>query len=372
MNEIMKLAGTITEQEKLSGKNPEQFKEFITKIPKAELHIHIESLMTAADLLKLNEKYALYPECKTEQDLKEVLGIKKIANLSEMIQQFLNIQSFIKEEEDFALIGNSILPYMERNNIHYLEGHLAVSSFVKRGLDFNMMMTSLDASLEEIARTTGRETGIFIDVSRTFGPENAMNNLNLLLGYLGTVEKTRILGIGLGGAEKSGLPETYKEVFAKATAAGLHYVAHAGEETPYTQIYETLEFLNPERIGHGVSAFQNEQIMEDLAESQIPLEICPTSNLLTKTFATKMENHPISTLMEKGVFLTLNTDDPLLFEVELNQEYVDVYRGSSLSFSDMLTLLLNTIRASFLNNAPKAKLLSKAEKAIQAGLADLV
>ena len=142
MSNLMKLAENIAEQERVSGKDPLRFENFISPIPKAEIHIHIESLMTAADLLKLNRKYGLYPECQTEEQLKEALGIKKIADLSEMIQQFLNIQSFIKEEEDFSLIGDSILPYMKRNNIYYLEGHLAVSSFVKRGLDFNRMMVS--------------------------------------------------------------------------------------------------------------------------------------------------------------------------------------------------------------------------------------
>jgi adenosine deaminase len=370
MSDIMKLAEKITEQEIRSGKNTERFKKFIATIPKAEIHLHIESLITAADLLKLNQKYSLYPDCKTEVELKEALGIKKIANLSEMIQQFLNIQSFIKEEEDFSLIGNSILPYMKRNNIYYLEGHLAVSSFVKRGLDFNRMMESLERSLEEIANKENRETGIFIDVSRTFGPENAMNNLNLLLAYLATKKNSRIIGIGLGGAEKSGEPKIYKDVFAKARTAGLRCVAHAGEETPFTQVYDTLKYLQPERIGHGISAFQSETLMEELAKSHIPLEICPTSNLLTKTFARSMKEHPISTLFQKGVFLTLNTDDPLLFEVELNQEYQAVYSETALTFSDIIILLMNTVKASFLEKERKEQLLNRIDEAIKSGLAD--
>ncbi len=359
MNDMMLLAREITKREKETGKNPERFGGFISRISKAEIHIHVESLMTAADLLKLNGKYGLYPDCKTEKALKEALGIKKIADLSEMIEQFLTIQSFIKEEDDFSLIGDSILPYMKRNNIFYLEGHLAVSSFVKRGFDFRRMMTSLDASLEEIARTEGRETGILIDVSRTFGPENAMNNLNLLLDYLSSVKKSRILGIGLGGAEKSGEPVLYREVFEKARKAGLRHVAHAGEESPYTQIYDTLEYLKPERIGHGISAFQNETLMDELAASGMPLEICPTSNLLTKTFATRMEDHPIAALMSRGIMVTLNTDDPLLFEVELNREYAQVYSHTELGLDDMITLLLNTVKATFMEEEAKDRLLAR-------------
>ena len=195
-----------------------------------------------------------------------------------------------------------------------------------------------------------------------------MNNLNLLLEYLSTVEKSRIIGIGLGGAEKSGEPRLYEEVFAKAREAGLRHVAHGGEETPYTQIYDTLKYLAPERIGHGISSFQNEKLMSELAESQIPLEVCPTSNLLTKTFATRMEDHPISTLLRNGLMITLNTDDPLLFEVELNQEYVQVYSHTDLTFADMITLLLNTVEASFMQEETKEAMREKIETAITEGL----
>ena len=370
MNDIIRLAEEISEREEKAGKDSSRFEKIITSLPKAEIHIHVESLMTAADLLKLNTKYGLYPECRTEEALKEALGIKKIADLSEMIQQFLNIQSFIKEEEDFTLIGDSILPYMERNNIVYLEGHLAVSSFVKRGLDFHRMMVSLDASLEEIARK-GRETAILIDVSRTFGPENAMNNLNLLLEYLSSVESSRIIGIGLGGAEKSGEPKVYADVFAKAREAGLRCVAHGGEETPYTQVYDTIEYLKPERIGHGISSCQSEKLMGELAESRMPLEVCPTSNLLTKTFATKMEDHPISTLVRNGLMVTLNTDDPLLFEVELNREYVQVYDKTDLTFADMINLLMNTVEATFLSGSDKKALKEKISAELEKSLSNL-
>ncbi|MBN2625265.1 MAG: adenosine deaminase [Spirochaetales bacterium] len=370
MNDMMELARKITDREAVSGKQPERFEAFIQSLPKAEIHIHVESLITPADLLKLNEKYGLYPDCRTEEELKEALGIKKIANLSEMIEQFLTIQSFIKSAEDFSVIGDSILPYMRRNNIYYLEGHLAVSSFVKRGFDFNTMMASLDRSLEEIARNEGRETAILVDVSRTFGPENAMNNLNLLLEYLSGVENSRVLGIGLGGAEKSGEPEFYKEVFDKAREAGLRCVAHGGEESPYTQIYDTLNYLKPERIGHGISAFQNEDLMKELAASRIPLEVCPTSNLLTKTFAATMEEHPIATLIEKGIMVTLNTDDPLLFDVELNREYAGVYSHTTLGFDDMITLLLNTVEATFMAPEAKKSFLDRLTKEITEKLRD--
>jgi adenosine deaminase len=359
MMDFMVLADRISQEESRGEKDVKRFSSLIETLPKAEIHIHVESLITPADLLILNEKYKIYPDCHTQEELKEALGIKKIANLGEMIQQFLNIQSFVRSEEDFALIGESIRPYMERNNIVYLEGHLAVSSFVKRDFDFNRMMLSLDKSLAKIARETGRESAILIDVSRTFGPENAMRNLDLLLAYLEGVKESRIIGIGLGGAEKSGLPELYGEVFAKAHAAGLRCVAHAGEESPPTQITDTLTYLNPERIGHGLSAFQSEELMNELVQSQLALEVCPTSNLFIKAFVDKMEDHPIALMLKKGIFVTLNTDDPLLFEVELNGEYEAVYKGTDLSFSQMLILLTNTVKASFMEDEAKKALLDE-------------
>lgn len=366
----MEAAEQISLREEREGKNPRRLEELVSLLPKAEIHLHLESLVTPKDLLILNGKYGFYPDCTREEQLKEALGIKKIANLTEMVQQFLTIQSFIKAEEDFALIGDSVLPYMERNNIVYLEGFLAVSSFVKRGFDFDAMMESLDASLASIAEKTSRETAVLIDVSRTFGPENAMNNLNLLLAYLAKAPTSRIIGIGLGGAEKSGEPEVYRHVYDKALKEGLRCVAHAGEESPYTQIEDTLKYLRPERIGHGISACQSEEFMEELARIQMPLEVCPTSNIFIKAFVSRMEDHPLATLLRRGILVTLNTDDPLLFEVELVREYVNVYKGTNLTFKEMLILLTNTVKASFLKEEAKVLLLERIDRDIITFLAE--
>ena len=162
-----------------------------------------------------------------------------------------------------------------------------------------------------------------------------------------------IIGIGLGGSESQGPAEEFAGVFKKAVAAGLQVVAHAGEDVDSRSIWNTLKLLKATRIGHGISAAADTRLMRYLAEKQIPLEICPTSNIFTQKYVQRMEDHPIRDFFDKGINVTLNTDDPTLFGIDLVEEYYNLYQDLDFTLEELFQVMKNTVFASFMTGLRK-------------------
>ena len=239
--------------------------------------------------------------------------------------------------------------YFKKNNIVYSEIFFAPTKFLISGFSFPRIVEILTEGANLILNKYGVEIKYLIDVSRTFGPENAMNNLNLMLEY----KSDAIIGIGLGGAEKLGPSKDYAEVFQKARKHGIHFVAHSGEDMGWEQINETLIYLDPERLGHGISAIQNPKLVKYIAENKIPLEICPTSNLFTRKYVSEIETHPVKQFYENNLFVTINSDDPALFSTSLVDEYMLLFNKGIFSQNEILALIKNNIYASFLTEDKK-------------------
>ena len=161
---------------------------------------------------------------------------------------------------------------------------------------------------------------------------------------------------------KSGPAQDYKEVFEKAGKNGLHLVAHAGEDVGPESIWHAIEDLGIERIGHGISAKEDSALMDYLANTQIPLEICPMSNVFTGKYVSSYEDHPIKEFFKRGIYVTVNTDDPTIFGAELIDEYTNLIRKGIFSKEDAFTLIKNTLHASFLPDAQKRELMKKTDE----------
>lgn len=336
-----------------------QLRHTIYSIPKAEIHLHLEGLASVETIWKLKTKHNIeIRDVKTKEDLVQRFNVK---DLNDFIDLFINvIQNCFRLEEDILYLIQDAKAYLERNNIYYAEIFFAPSKFVRNGFSFPKIVDLLDQGAEQIEAETGREIKFFIDVSRSFGPENAMHNLDLTLKH----SKKSIIGIGLGGAENQGPAEDYKEVFAKAREKGLHTVAHAGEDVGPESIRHALDDLKAERIGHGISAQFDEQLMVELAANQVPLEICPMSNIFTKKYVSSYEDHPIKEFYKRGIFVTVNTDDPTIFGAELLDEYENLILHKVFSITEAFTLIKNTITASFMPSDKKKSFLENAEKNI--------
>ncbi|MBN2650932.1 MAG: adenosine deaminase [Spirochaetales bacterium] len=323
-------------------------KEILQAIPKTEIHLHLEGLASVETIWELKKKHNItFKNIETKEQLTEAF---KVTNLKDFIDLFINvIQYSFQEIEDLRLLMNDAKNYLKRNNIFYAEIFFAITKFIKMGFNYNEIATLLDEESKKIEKKEKIRIRFLIDVSRGFGPENAMSNLDLVIKH----PKNTIIGIGLGGDEEKGPAEDYKEVFEKAHKNKLHAVAHAGENVGPYSIWNSINALKSERIGHGISCYQDNELLETLKERQIPLEICPTSNFFTQAYATKYENHPIRKIFDAGVNVTVNTDDPTIFNIEILQEYLNLIEHDIFSLDEIISLIKNNLFATFLPQEEK-------------------
>ncbi|MFW5799187.1 MAG: adenosine deaminase [Spirochaetota bacterium] len=325
---------------------------FLQELPETEIHLHMEAMISIDTILMLLQKNKLCEKLgiHNEDEIYEKFEVK---NINDFIQVFYLIQSVFCEEEDFRYLVKDVKRYCKRNNLYYAEIFLAPTKFIKNGLSFEKFINIIDYELkkndEEIAHNV--EIKLLIDVSRNYGTENAMNNLDLVINN----KTDSIIGIGIGGAENLPGAEAgnYKKVFDKAVDNGLKVVAHAGEVTGPELIWETLKELNVSRIGHGISAIYDEKLMDYLKERQIPLEICPTSNIFTQKYVKELSKHPIREFYDRGLFVTVNCDDPSVFGVELNDEYLNLYKYCNFTIPEIIVLIKNNLYATFLPKEEK-------------------
>ncbi len=334
--------------------NKKQFYSLLKAVPKAEIHLHSEAVMSRKTIKKLYK--VSQGKAMTSEELKELFDYN---DLNGFIASFLKVQSYISSVDALKIVFDDIQTYLDDNNIVYTELFFAPSSFIKRGFDFHEMIQSITQSIKEIQKNTNRTMRLLVDVSRTFGEENAMNNLNLTLKE----NNPYILGIGLGGAESKGPAKDFERVFAKARKAGLHVVAHAGEDVESWSIKDALHLLKAERIGHGITAAQDAELVKEMAKTQVPFEICPTSNTFTKKIVSRIEDHPIRALYDAGCFVTVNTDDPAFFGVSLIDEYWNLYSKLNFTLDEIKTIILNGFKASFISDSAKKKYTSAVNKA---------
>ncbi len=340
-------------EEKLSAEQ-KRIAEFLQRMPKTEIHLHMEACISHETLSALMEKN------KVEYDTEKIKKLYNFKNLQEFVQLFLFILDAIKSPDDFTLIFANLRTYLEANNIRYAEVFLAPSRMIANGLDFQEIVESLDGLAGECQRSGGPEVKYLIDVSRTFGPENASKNLQRVIH----AKSKHVLGIGLGGAELMGPARDFAKVFAQARSEGLRCVAHAGEDDGPWSVRDTVLELQAERIGHGTSAIQDPSLLHILKEREIPLEICLSSNLFTGKYVREAREHPVRRYYDEGLICTVNTDDPEIFRVNLSQEYFKYYQHLNFTLTELIDLNRQGVYSTFHPHA--SRLWQEFQKEIQA------
>ncbi len=318
----------------------EAVRTFLKAAPKAELHIHIEATIRPETLFHLVRKNNIDPEIKSPEDIQSIF---KFRNLSEFIGIFLYMQKCFKENEDFGLLFDDAKKYFIDNNVKYAEMFFAPTTFLKYGFKYDEILDILDRRIEDTRNKDGIDIRMIIDVSRTFGAENAAANLALVEHF----RTPNVIGIGLGGDERLHPSDDFITVFNSAKKAGLHSVCHAGEDMGPKSVWGALKLLEAERIGHGISAMEDSELMDYLIEKQIPLEICPTSNLYTAKYVTQMKYHPVRMFFKRGLLTTVNSDDPIFFNTDISNELYELYDKLSFSVDELAELILMGARASF-------------------------
>ena len=347
------------EAKKVLTSEQKKFKALLLKLPKTEIHLHLEGLASVETIWTLVKKNNLqYKNINSKGDLKKKF---QITCLEDFLDLFINIiQNSFLHEEDIEYLMDDAKNYFLENNIIYSEVFFAPSKFIQLGMDFKKIIKILTAGAETIKKKHNIEMKFLIDVSRSFGVKNAMKNLDLVLEN----PSEAIIGIGLGGSEKNGPAKDYAKVFEKAISNKLRVVAHAGEDVGPQSIWDSVNFLKAERLGHGISAIQDEKLMTYLSEKQIPLEICPTSNLFTRKYAKTLKEHPVKAFFTRNMDVTINTDDPTIFSVNLIEEYMNLLTENIFSEKEIIKIIKNGVFATFLPDSRKKEIW----KAIEAQL----
>jgi adenosine deaminase/aminodeoxyfutalosine deaminase len=319
---------------------------FIRQLPKAELHLHLEGAVEPATLLELRERHG------DRATLAEVQALYRYADFQSFLMAFKEVSAHLRGPDDYDLITYRLMQRLKEENILHAEVYVAVGVCLFRKQDFTAIFEGLDRGRVRGARDFGVSLLWIFDATRHFGVEEAQKVFELAVRY----QDRHVVGVGIGGDEQKAPPELFRSVYGYAEDNGLRLTAHAGETGPPESIWGALN-LHAERIGHGLSAAQDADLIEELAQRQIPVELCITSNLRTGVCKSAAE-HPTKNYFDQGVMITLNTDDPALFGTTLSREYQLAQDTFGFTDEHLRELARNSFEASFLPADKKLELLS--------------
>lgn len=326
------------------------------RLAKAELHLHLEGCLTPKLLVQLAARHGekLEPEKVTER--------YDTRTFPEFLELFKWATSYLRQPEDYARLSAHVTQELRNQNCLYAEITLSVGVMLLRNQDVEANFTAIVASAEELRRAGGPQIAWIFDAVRQFGPEKAME----VARRAAEMKSAGVVAFGLGGDEESLPASDFRGVYDYVAAEGLHRVAHAGEMDGPQAIRDAIEILGAERIGHGISAIHDQALMDRLIERQIPLEICPQSNVCTGALAKLMgvkhaslEYHPLREFAARGVPLTLSTDDPAMFHTSLNETYAKAGSQIGIPSAQLVSIAEAGFRHSFLLAAEKQPMLDR-------------
>ncbi|MFE2159124.1 adenosine deaminase [Streptomyces lydicus] len=321
---------------------------FIAGLPKAELHVHH---VGSASPHIVSELAARHPDSTVPTDPEALADYFTFRDFAHFIEVYLSVVDLIRDAEDVRLLTYEVARDMARQQIRYAELTITPYSSTRRGIPDAAFVEAI----EDARKAAEAELGVVLrwcfDIPGEAGLEAAEETARIACD----LQPEGLVSFGLGGPE-IGVPRPqFKPYFDRALAAGLHSVPHAGETTGPGTIWDALNDLRAERIGHGTSATQDPKLLAHLAEHRIPLEVCPTSNIATRAVRT-MEEHPVKEMVDAGVLVTINSDDPPMFGTDLNTEYGVAARLLDLDTTGLAALAKNAVAASFMDAAAKTRL----------------
>lgn len=326
--------------------------EYISKIPKAELHLHIEGTLEPDLIFKIAERN------KIKLKYNSVDALKKAYNFNNL-QEFLNIYyagaNVLLTAQDFYDMTWAYLSRAHEQNIVHTEIFFDPQTHTNRKINFETVITGIYNAISDAKIKLGISCKLILSILRDLSVESAMTTLEESVRF-----RDWITAIGLDSAENGNPPSKFKTVFAKARDIGFLTVAHAGEEGPPEYVWDAINNLSVSRIDHGNRSLEDDLLVDKLKTLKMPLTVCPLSNLKLKVI-NDLKNHPLKLMLDKGLLATVNSDDPAYFGGYLNENFDAVTKALNLSKNDIFTLVKNSFNASFLSEQEKEAYLSHLE-----------
>ncbi|HEX4604612.1 MAG TPA: adenosine deaminase [Candidatus Angelobacter sp.] len=338
-------------------------KSFIQSLPKAELHLHLEGSVDPATLVELSRRYNT--PLPTENNRYDVTGsgdaltdedVRRLYSYSDFngfLLAFKSVTERLRSAEDYELVTYRLMQKLKQQNVVHAEVYVSVGVIRWRGQPVEPIFEGMERGRERGQRDFGVSLLWIFDAVRHFGPEAAGEVFDLAA----RLRDRNVVGIGIGGDETRGPAEWFRDLYKKAADSGLRLTAHAGETTGPESVWAALN-IGAERIGHGLAAARDPELLEVMAQKQVPVEVCITSNLRTGACEV-LQEHPVRKFFDNGLMVTLSTDDPAMFQTSLNKEYEIARQEFEFSDEQLREVARNSIEASFLPVEKKLKFLSQ-------------
>ena len=319
---------------------------FLKGLPKAELHLHIEGTLEPELAFRLARKHGV---TLPYADVEALRTAYRFSDLQSFLDIYYAGASVLRDTDDFFALTEAYLRKAHEQGVVHVEIFFDPQTHTERGIAFQTVLEGITRALRAGREELGISSRLILCFLRHLSAENAMRTLEEALPF-----KDTIVGVGLDSSEKGHPPAKFAAVFDRARREGFLTVAHAGEEGPPEYIYEALDLLKVKRIDHGVRCEEDASLVERLVRERMPLTVCPLSNVKLKVFK-KVEDHNIRRLLERGLCVTVNSDDPAYFGGYLLENFTAIERGLGLTQAELTTLARNSFEASFLEAAEKQR-----------------
>jgi len=321
-------------------------REFIHKLPKAELHLHIEGTFEPELMFEIARRNGVKLRFKLVEDLRKAYAFTDLQTFLDIYYEGAQV---LLKEQDFYDLTWAYLKKAAEQNVRHTEMFFDPQTHTDRGVPFETVINGIHGAMADAETKLGITSKLILCFLRHLSAEAAMETLEQALPY-----KDWIVGVGLDSSEVGHPPEKFSEVFERAAREGFLIVAHAGEEGPPEYVWQALKTLNVRRIDHGVRSPEDQELVKYLVENQIPLTVCPLSNIKLCVFD-RIEDHNIKQMLDMGIKVTVNSDDPAYFGGYMDENFIAIQEGLHLSREDLYQMSKNAFEASFLSPEEKQK-----------------
>jgi adenosine deaminase len=327
----------------------------LERLPKVELHCHVEGTMRPATVVELADKNGI------ELPTRDLDVLYRYTSLDTFLDVFWLVQSTLADRDDWARLAYESVVDGAAHGLAYRETFFTPARHLAAGQDLAEIIAGLDEGLAQAERETGVRVMLICAMDRAYGPAAGLAQTQRLveLRRAGSLGTDRVIGIGKDSTELGVDPRDYAEAFALAGREGLRRTSHQGEVTSAANIAYGVDVLGCERIDHGLRIVDDPELMKRFADQRIPLTVCPTSNIVIANAYQRLADHPLPQLRDAGIVATVNTDDPALTDLDLGKEYRSVMEAFGYGWDDMVAIALDGVEATWLDDGDKAALANR-------------
>lgn len=325
-------------------------KKFIENLPKAELHLHIEGSFEPSLMFKIAKRNNIEIPFKS---VKEIEGAYQFSCLQDFLDIYYQGANVLQTEQDFYELTYSYLEKCAVQNVRHTEIMFDPQTHTSRGVSFETVINGISKACDDAKENLGVSSLLIMSYLRHLSQEDCFKTLEQSIPF-----KDKITCVGLDSSEKGNPPSKFKDVFAKSVEEGFIPIAHAGEEGDADYVWEAIDILKIKRIDHGNNSLQDDNLVAEIIKRDLALTVCPLSNIALKVID-DLKNHPLKKMMDLGLKVTINSDDPAFFGGQVNENYIQIQKALNLTKEDLYQLAKNSFQYSFLEEELKAKYITE-------------